>query len=53
VTWTLLGDLAVRRGRFDEAQRNYRRAAALNPGDVSLRALARDPRSAVAPAPTP
>jgi UDP-GlcNAc:undecaprenyl-phosphate GlcNAc-1-phosphate transferase len=47
VTWTLLGDLAVRRGRFDEAKRNYSRASALNPVDAALRELARDPRSAL------
>jgi O-Antigen ligase/Tetratricopeptide repeat len=46
VTWTLLGDLAVRRGRFAEAQRNYRRALALNPEDAGLKLLARNPRSA-------
>jgi cytochrome c-type biogenesis protein CcmH/NrfG len=47
VTWTLLGDLAVRMGRFGEAQRNYQRASALNPKDASLRQLARDPKSAL------
>ena len=47
VTWTLLGDLAVRMGHFGEAQRNYRRASALNPQDASLRQLARDPKSAL------
>jgi tetratricopeptide (TPR) repeat protein len=46
VTWTLLGDLAVRRGRLDEAKRNYGRAWALNREDASLRALAADPRKA-------
>ena len=46
VTWTLLGDLAVRRGRYGEAQRNYRRALALNPGDAGLKALADNPRDA-------
>jgi tetratricopeptide (TPR) repeat protein len=46
VTWTLLGDLAVRRGRFAEAQRNYQRALALNPEDAGLKLLARNPRSA-------
>jgi tetratricopeptide (TPR) repeat protein len=53
VTWTLLGDLAVRRGRFPEAQRNYRRASALNPEDAGLRALARDPRRATQSENTP
>jgi O-antigen ligase len=47
VTWTLLGDLAVRRGRLAEAQRNYRRASALNPQDLTLRQLAKDPKSAL------
>jgi len=46
VTWALLGDLAVRTGRLDEASRLYRRALALNPRDPSLIAHARDPRSA-------
>jgi UDP-GlcNAc:undecaprenyl-phosphate GlcNAc-1-phosphate transferase len=50
VTWTLLGDLAVRRGRFGEAKRNYSRASALNPRDAGLRALAADPRQAAATA---
>lgn len=53
VTWTLLGDLAVRRGRFAEAQRNYRRALALNPEDAGLRALARNPRKAAQALSTP
>jgi tetratricopeptide (TPR) repeat protein len=47
VTWTLLGDLAVRRGQFEEASRNYRRASALNPFDSTLRELARDPQGAL------
>jgi cytochrome c-type biogenesis protein CcmH/NrfG len=50
VTWTLLGDLAVRRGRFEEAKRNYARASALNPRDTGLRALAANPRQATATA---
>jgi len=45
VPFALLGDLAVRRGRFGEAGRYYGRAAALNPRDPLLAALARDPRS--------
>ena len=53
MTWTLLGDLAVRRGRFDAAQRNYERAVALNPGDPGLRALARNPRKAAIRRTTP
>jgi tetratricopeptide (TPR) repeat protein len=53
VTWTLLGDLAVRRGRLAEAQRNYQRALALNPEDAGLRALARNPRAATKAGSTP
>ena len=49
VTWTLLGDLAVRRQRFGEAKRNYTRAFALNPRDSGLRALAADPRATATP----
>ena len=47
VTWSLLGDLAARRGRLDEAGRNYARAAALNPGDPTLRHFAEDPSRAL------
>jgi cytochrome c-type biogenesis protein CcmH/NrfG len=47
VTWTLLGDLAVRMGDFAEAKRNYSHASALNPRDASLAALAKDPRQAL------
>ncbi len=36
VTWTLLGDLASRRGHPSEARRYYRRAAELNPRDAEL-----------------
>lgn len=49
VTWGLLGDLAVRRGDFAQARRDYGRAAALNPRDEGLEALARDPRAALEP----
>lgn len=42
----LLGDLSVRRRRFAEAQAYYRRSAALNPREPSLRELAKDPRTA-------
>ena len=45
VTWTLLGDLAVRMGDLDDARRLYRRALDLNPRDPSLRELARDPQA--------
>lgn len=43
VTWALLGDLATRRGDVPAATRAYRRAAALNPRDSELRALAGRP----------
>ncbi len=43
VTWTLLGDLAVREGRLEDARALYGRASALNPRDVGLRELQRDP----------
>ncbi len=48
VTWTLLGDLAVRERMFALAKRDYERAHQLNPRDETLRALAIDPRSALA-----
>lgn len=47
VTWGLLGDIAVRRGRLSEARRYYGRASALNPRDPSLSKLAADPASAL------
>jgi cytochrome c-type biogenesis protein CcmH/NrfG len=47
VTWTLLGDLAVRTGDFADAKRNYSHASALNPQDASLRLFAKDPRQAL------
>jgi UDP-GlcNAc:undecaprenyl-phosphate/decaprenyl-phosphate GlcNAc-1-phosphate transferase len=53
VTWTLLGDLAVRRGRIDEAQQDYRKAVSLNPGDRDLRLLVRNPARAGASDDTP
>jgi O-antigen ligase len=43
VTWTLLGDIAFRRGNPARAQFYYRRALSLNPLDVELRRLARNP----------
>lgn len=43
VTWTLMGDLAVRRGDLAGARASYRRAFALNPRDVGLGNLARNP----------
>jgi hypothetical protein len=47
VTWTLLGDLAVRVGDFADAKRNYAHALALNPRDATLQRLAKDPHRAV------
>ena len=43
MTWALLGDLAVRRGRLPSAAAYYARGAALNPRDAALRGLVRDP----------
>ena len=40
VTWTLLGDLALRRGDLEEARRTYSFALRLNPRDPELRGLA-------------
>jgi cytochrome c-type biogenesis protein CcmH/NrfG len=45
VTWTLLGDIAVRRGDLSAARADYTHAHALNPRDPSLLALAADPRA--------
>jgi UDP-GlcNAc:undecaprenyl-phosphate/decaprenyl-phosphate GlcNAc-1-phosphate transferase len=47
VTWTLLGDLSVRLGKFADAKRNYAHALALNPRDVTLQRLAKDPHRAL------
>ena len=44
LTWALLGDLSARRGRYRQAQAYYRRSLALNPENVFIRPLARDPR---------
>ena len=41
VTMALMGDLETRAGRFRAARTWYRRAYALNPGDVGLEQLAR------------
>jgi hypothetical protein len=43
VSWALLGDLAVRRGDLARARRYYGRAHGLNPRDVTLERLARNP----------
>jgi hypothetical protein len=45
VTWTLLGDIALRERRLATAKHYYRRAHALNPRNVTLRALAAHPSS--------
>jgi UDP-GlcNAc:undecaprenyl-phosphate GlcNAc-1-phosphate transferase len=47
VTWALLGDIAVRRGKLTEARRDYGRAHLLDPRDPTLQQLASDPRSAL------
>jgi Flp pilus assembly protein TadD len=47
VTWTLLGDLAVRTGDLDQARRHYGRALELNPRDPSIKQLVKDPKTAV------
>jgi len=44
VSWALLGDLALRRGDFAQAGRDYGEAARLNPREPGLRQLAKDPR---------
>lgn len=49
VPWGLLGDLAVRRGNLEQARAAYREAARLNPRDLGLAALARDPAGTAAP----
>ena len=46
VTWALLGDLSVRQGDLDAAQRSYRRASQLNPRDTGLATLAANPQAA-------
>jgi hypothetical protein len=47
VTWTLLGDISVRRRLLDAAKRDYTRAHELNPRNSSVRELALDPRAAL------
>lgn len=51
LTWALLGDLAARRGDYRAARRYYERSLSLNPRNPYVRALAKDPRSVVKPAP--
>jgi UDP-N-acetylmuramyl pentapeptide phosphotransferase/UDP-N-acetylglucosamine-1-phosphate transferase len=43
VTWTLLGDIAVRESRIGVAKRDYETAHGLNPRNLTLRALAANP----------
>jgi len=43
VTWTLMGDLAFRRGNQSTARAYYKRALRLNPRDPELQRLARNP----------
>jgi tetratricopeptide (TPR) repeat protein len=43
VTWTLLGDVAVRERRLGVAKRNYARAHQLNPQNSTLMKLTADP----------
>jgi len=51
VTWTLLGDLEVRRGDFGAARVYYSRAHTLDPSDPGLASLAADPAGAQTAAP--
>ncbi len=51
VTWTLLGDLEVRRGNFGAARVYYSRAHTLDPSDPGLASLAADPAGAQTAAP--
>jgi tetratricopeptide (TPR) repeat protein len=43
VTWTLLGDIAVRERRIGVAKHDYNTAHGLNPRNLTLRALAANP----------
>ena len=45
VTWTLLGDIAVREGDLMAAKADYTHAHVLNPRDPTLAALSVDPRA--------
>jgi tetratricopeptide (TPR) repeat protein len=47
LTWALLGDLVVRRGKVGEARRYYRHSLALDPRNAYLGSLVKDPRSAL------
>lgn len=48
VTWTLLGDVSVRRGDLRAAKADYTTASRLNPRDADLAKLAADPGAATA-----
>lgn len=48
VTWTLLGDLEVRRGNLQAARAYYSQARDLDPHDPAIAALANDPTVALA-----
>jgi len=43
VTWTLLGDIAVRERKVGVAKRDYNKAHGLNPRNLTLQALAANP----------
>ena len=47
VTWTLLGDIAVREHRLRTAEHDYVRAHQLNPRDPTLIELSTDPAVAL------
>jgi UDP-GlcNAc:undecaprenyl-phosphate/decaprenyl-phosphate GlcNAc-1-phosphate transferase len=47
VTWTLLGDISVRRQLLAAAKRDYTRAHELNPRNTTVRELALDPSNAL------
>ena len=47
VTWTLVGDLAVRAGQLDAARAAYGHAHMLDPRDPAVAAFAANPRTAL------
>jgi cytochrome c-type biogenesis protein CcmH/NrfG len=49
VTLTLLGDLQVRDGEFDDAAAYYKKASDLNPRDTGLAQLAEQTAATAAP----